>query len=72
MAMNQMHHDKASGPDDLNPAFYQNIWKMLGREVFECGRDWLQGNAFPADLNHTNVILIPKKKMRALLKILGL
>lgn len=29
-AINQMHPDKALGPDGLNPAFYQNFWKVLG------------------------------------------
>lgn len=61
VAMSQMHPDKASGPDGLNPAFYQSFWKVLGKDVFYCCRDWLQGNSFPANLNHTNVVLIPKK-----------
>ncbi|XP_074336668.1 uncharacterized protein LOC141673834 [Apium graveolens] len=67
-AMNQMHPDKASGPDGLNPAFYQNFWKVLGNDVFECCRDWLQGTSFPADLNHTNIVLIPKKDSACSLK----
>lgn len=61
VAMSQMHPDKASGPDGLNPAFYQHFWKVLGKEVFECCKDWLQGNSFQADLNNTNIVLIPKK-----------
>lgn len=61
-AIHQMHPDKASGPDGLNPAFYQNFWKIMGMEVFDCCKDWLQGNSFPADLNHTTVVLIPKKE----------
>lgn len=61
VAVHQMHPDKTSGPDGLNPTFYQNFWEMMGKEVFDCCKDWLQGNSFPADLNHTNVVLIPKK-----------
>lgn len=34
----------------------------MGREVFECYMNWLKGNSFPADLDHTNVVLIPKKE----------
>lgn len=68
VAMNQMHPDKASGPDGLNPAFYQNFWDMLGREVFECCNKWMQGTPFPSDLNNTNVVLIPKKDNACLLK----
>lgn len=32
-AVYQMHPDKASGPDGLNPAFYQNFWNVMGSEV---------------------------------------
>lgn len=60
IALKQMHPDKASGPDGLNPAFYQNFWKLMGGEVFECCRTWLRDCTFPAELNSTNVVLIPK------------
>lgn len=33
----------------------------MGREVYDCCKDWLQDNSFPADLNSTNIVLIPKK-----------
>lgn len=33
-AIKQMHPDKASGPDGLNPAFYQSFWNEMVREVF--------------------------------------
>lgn len=68
VAIKQMHPDKASGPDGLNPAFYQNFWKIMGREVFDCCKGWLQGHPFPADLNSTNVVLIPNKNNVASMK----
>lgn len=68
VAMGQMHHDKSAGPDGLNPPFYQNFWKVLGREVFQCCKKWLQGDSFPADLNSTNIVLILKKDNAACLK----
>lgn len=34
-AVRQMHPDKSAGPDGLNPAFFQNFWNLLGKEVFE-------------------------------------
>ncbi|KAL8114438.1 hypothetical protein AgCh_021333 [Apium graveolens] len=40
----------------------------MGKEVFECYRDWLRGNSFPADLNHTNIVLIPKKENACYMK----
>lgn len=62
LAVKQMHPDKASGPDGLNPAFFQNFWNILGSEVFSCCKEWLEKGCFPANLNDTNVVLIPKKE----------
>ncbi|KAL8095122.1 hypothetical protein AgCh_036543 [Apium graveolens] len=31
-AIKQMHPNKASGPDGLNPAFFQNFWTIMGQE----------------------------------------
>lgn len=39
VAVKQMHPDKASGPNGLNPAFFQHFWSSLGREVFASCRD---------------------------------
>lgn len=58
----QMHPDKASGPDGFNPAFFQHFWSMLGKEVFTCCKQWLRDLSFPAELNDTNLVLIPKKE----------
>lgn len=63
-----MHSDKASGPDGLNPAFFQDFWPVLGRDVFGCCISWLNTNSFPNDINNTNVVLIPKKADACLLK----
>lgn len=61
VALKQMHPDKASGPDGLNPAFFQQFWDCMGREVYECCKNWLSTCSFPADFNNTNLFLIPKK-----------
>ncbi|KAL8110744.1 hypothetical protein AgCh_026472 [Apium graveolens] len=55
-AVKQMHPDKASGPDGLNPAFFQQFWSILGYEVFLCCKEWLSNCSFPANLNDTNVV----------------
>ncbi|XP_074374427.1 uncharacterized protein LOC141714831 [Apium graveolens] len=31
-AIKSMHPDKASGPDGLNPTFFQHFWKLIGKE----------------------------------------
>lgn len=68
VALNQMNSDKTSGPDGLNSVFYQNFWNVFGKEVFKRCKDWLQGNSLPADLNNTNVVLIPRKNNACSLK----
>ncbi|KAL8126745.1 hypothetical protein AgCh_013868 [Apium graveolens] len=67
-AIKQMHHDKASGPDGLNPAFFQIFWSIMGQEVFKYCKDWLHTKKFPGELNCTNVVLIPKKENASCLK----
>lgn len=61
VTVKQMHPDKASGPDGLNPDFFQTFWSSLGHEVFAYCKEWLHLNSFPHELNNTNVVLIPKK-----------
>lgn len=61
IAVNQMHSDKSAGPDDLNTTFYQKFWNLLGKEVFMSCERWLQEVKFPANLNDTIIVLIPKK-----------
>ena len=63
-----MHPDKAGGPDGLNPAFFQQFWPILGKEVYSCCKDWLNNNSFPTNLNDTNMVLIPKKENACRLK----
>lgn len=64
----QMHPDKASGPDGLNPAFFQQFWPILGREVYTCCEQFLDTISFPVNLNDTNVVLIPKKEKSSYMK----
>lgn len=51
-AVHQMHQDKESGPDGLNPSFYQHFWDSLGIDVFECCKSSLASCSFPVDFNH--------------------
>lgn len=68
LAVKQMHPNKASGPDDLNPAFFQAFWKIMGNVVFQCCKRWLDTNCFPNELNNINVVLVPKKENAVCMK----
>lgn len=60
-AVKNMHPDKASGPDGLNPVFFQHFWDLLGIEVFKCCKQWLEEGVFSAEVNDTTLVLILKK-----------
>lgn len=60
VAIKQMHPDKSAGPDGFNP-FFQQFWDLLGRDIFNCCKSWLTEYKFPANLNDTTLVLIPKK-----------
>lgn len=32
-AVFSMHPDKSRGPDGMNPAFYQQFWDVVGKDV---------------------------------------
>ncbi|XP_043811002.1 uncharacterized protein LOC122723283 [Manihot esculenta] len=55
----QMHPDNALGPDGLNPVFYQRFWHLIGNDVSDGCRLWLQQCIFPS-LSETLIVLIPK------------
>ncbi|KAH9802749.1 reverse transcriptase domain-containing protein [Citrus sinensis] len=59
-AIFSMHPDKSPGPDGMNPAFYQNFWSIVGDEVSAACLSYISHCEFPANLNETTVILIPK------------
>lgn len=57
-----MHPDKSSGPDGMNPSFYQIFWSIIGNDVAkECCRI-LEVGEVPDNLNDSLVVFIPKKK----------
>ncbi|WCJ43897.1 hypothetical protein M5689_024606 [Euphorbia peplus] len=59
-AIFQMHSDRSLGPDGLNPGFFQHFWNVIGVEIFNACVGWLSRNEFPASLNDTIIVLIPK------------
>ncbi|KAM6600853.1 hypothetical protein CsatA_020462 [Cannabis sativa] len=61
-ALFQMHPDKSPGPDGMTPGFYQKCWAIVGNDVIKQVRSFFLFGQLPTGLNHTNLVLIPKKK----------
>ncbi|OMO81404.1 reverse transcriptase [Corchorus capsularis] len=59
-AVFQMSGSKAPGPDGLSPAFFQRCWKVVGVDVTDFVLDFLNNGSPLPNVNHTNIVLIPK------------
>ena len=61
-ALDQMHPNKAPGPDGMNALFYQTYWEIVGEDVICKVLNFLNGVGNIGDVNQTHIVLIPKKK----------
>lgn len=55
-----MGPDKAPGPDETPPAFYQKNWEVVRSSVIMFVMEYFRVKHFPVDLNETILTLIPK------------
>ena len=46
----------------MNALFYQRFWYVVGDIVFDAVLDFLNNGHMLPDINHTNIVLIPKVK----------
>ncbi|KAL6228109.1 hypothetical protein ACLB2K_002063 [Fragaria x ananassa] len=61
-ALSQMKPTKAPGPDGFAPCFYQRFWSIIGRDVVQAIRAFLESEERLREINYTHVTLIPKVK----------
>ena len=58
--LKQMHPTKAPGPDDMSAIFFQKYWDVIGNDITCMVLNVLNSNMPIADINRTNITLIPK------------
>lgn len=57
-----MYPEKSSGPDRLNPAFFQTYWSTVGTDVIKCCQEFFNTGELLLGVNRTVVCLISKVK----------
>ena len=55
-----MHPTKASGPDGMSAIFFQKYWDVVGNDITCMVLNVLNFDMSMADINRTNITLIPK------------
>ncbi|XP_059663436.1 uncharacterized protein LOC132309101 [Cornus florida] len=59
-ALDCMGPFKSPGPDGFTPLFFQSNWAILKGALVQAFNSFLQGHPFPAELNSTLLVFIPK------------
>ncbi|KAM1949581.1 hypothetical protein ACFX15_009620 [Malus domestica] len=61
-AVFQMQPSKASGPDGMNPFFFQKFWNIVGEDITNAIKNFQASGKLLKQINFTYVSLIPKTK----------
>ncbi|XP_022030707.1 uncharacterized protein LOC110931630 [Helianthus annuus] len=59
-AMFSIGIDKAPGPDGYTAAFFKSAWPIVGNDITCAIVDFFETGNLLRELNHTNIVLIPK------------
>ena len=59
-ALKQIHPIKALGPDNMSAVFFHDYWDIVGTNITNMVLNVFNSNALMAEINKTNISLIPK------------
>ena len=59
-ALQQLHPNKAPGPDGMSAIFFHNYWDIVGSNIINMVLSVLNSNLPMTEINKTNISLIPK------------
>ena len=60
IALKQLHPTKAPGPDGMSAIFFHKYWDIVGLNITNMVLNVLNSNVPIAEINNTNIALIPK------------
>ena len=60
-ALDQMNAGKASSFDGMTSCFYRKYWSIVGQDITRVILGFFNGNEQLEAINHTNLVMIPKK-----------
>lgn len=66
-----MHPTKALGPDGMHALLYKKYWPIIGEEVISYTLNILNNGASMDNINHTHIVIIPKKERLQIYKRLS-
>lgn len=60
-AIFSLHPHKAPGLDSFTTKVFQRCWDFMGEDIFEVVEGFRKNKRFVKSINHTMIVLIPKK-----------
>lgn len=61
-ALFNMDPYKSPGPDGMSPCFFQKHWHIVGGDIVHIVKQFFESRQIDQQLQHINIVLIPKKK----------